>query len=569
MQKVTTTQVDLALDRAETTSGTITNPERIGYLAIPDGTLSFTAGIDTIDLESIQSADNVTNSCTTVTFTPAYFSSEPIVVASQNTRDGGDGGWLRRCNVGSANTQVRIQEDVATDTDVSHTTERAGVVAISGMFAAGVADIGTRMEAHEFTINTPASASLSFTPISFSTPFTSIPRVFVLPTTEESDPASTRLRNITVAGFEVAQVQPTGEFGAADSMTVDYIAIADGIHAFDNDTALEVGTISTTQVRTASPPFAGTGAYATLNFNYTGFTTPIVLFSIQSTANEVIDPSSVSAPWLTVAAEGATSTDVQVALERAEADDGGSVSFPETIAYVAIEDGSTGSFDPGSGLIQFEAQRVGGIQGFTNGCFDQPFLTSFSVTPLVVASQSSRAGVNGGWVRRCNIDADDIGLTIDEDRTFDTDRSHISETVDLLAFSAAFEGELPQPNLDVVLVTDITSVDTGGTVTYTATVTNIGGNNADNVLVEDGVSEFLSIVMDAFGVDTPFQFNGGVPHPTLTMDTPVYSNNGGIDYTYDPVDTGSDPNVTDWRVPFTGLLPSGGSFTLEYQLQVQ
>ena len=243
--------------------------------------------------------------------------------------------------------------------------------------------------------------------------------------------------------------------------------------------------------------------------------------------------------------------------------------MPETIAYLAIEDGSTGTFDPGSGPVAFEAQRVSGIQGFTNGCFTRSFLTSFGTDPVVVASQSDRAGANGGWVRRCSIAADEIGLTIDEDRTNDSERGHISETVDFLAFSEVFEGNLPQPDLDVLLVTDITTVDTGGTVSYTATVTNTGGNNADNVLVEDAVSDFLAIVMDAYGVDTPFRFNGGIPHPTLTMGVPTYSNNGAIDYTYDPVDTGTDPAVTNWQVPFTGLLPAGGSFTLEYQLQVQ
>ena len=53
------------------------------------------------------------------------------------------------------------------------------------------------------------------------------------------------------------------------------------------------------------------------------------------------------------------------------------------------------------------------------------------------------------------------------------------------------------------------------------------------------------------------------------MGTPVYSQDNGVDgYSHIVAATGVDNTITDWRIPMTGTMPSSGSFTLQYQVEV-
>ena len=188
MRNVTSTTAEIALDRAETTTGSITTDEVIGYLVIEAGVLDQfdDANGDTIDFQTVRSNDNITHNCTSVSLSlPA---SSPLGFSAQNTRDGGDGGWIRKCEISNTSFSLKIQEDVATDTDVVHTTERAGVFAFSQAFRGSAGDIGFNMEAGTVTFPIGSPPSLSPTTINFPGAFTSIPRVFILPTNDEPDP---------------------------------------------------------------------------------------------------------------------------------------------------------------------------------------------------------------------------------------------------------------------------------------------------------------------------------------------------------------------------------------------
>ena len=54
------------------------------------------------------------------------------MVANQNTRNGGDGGWLRRCGLSTSGVSLTVDEDTDRDTERQHTTERAGVFILDG-----------------------------------------------------------------------------------------------------------------------------------------------------------------------------------------------------------------------------------------------------------------------------------------------------------------------------------------------------------------------------------------------------------------------------------------------------
>lgn len=570
VRNVSTTQLDLALERAETTTGSITSNERIAYLAMASGTTgNFNdSGATTINFEALRSADNVTQNCTAVGL--SAFSATPLVIASNNKRDGADGSWARVCSKSSTNVLVKVQEDIATDADTNHTTEAMGVFAVSQAFHAGVPQIGFGFEADSLVITGTTSGSLAFATVTFASPFDSVPRIFALPTNEEAEPASLRIKNVSVNGFQIAQVQPSGELGGAESMTVDYIAAIDGRHYLDDSTPVDVGVISTSATQFTAP-VTGTASWDTINFATTFATPPVVLLQIQGLANEPgLNPSNVSVPWLEVASQAVTTSSIQVALERAESAPG-TVSSPEQVAYLAVPPNITGSFQIGFTTIAYESQRFNGIQGVDNGCFSNNFLGSYGSAPVAVASQYQRNGNNGGWVKRCSISAAAIGLQIDEDRSNDTERAHIDEEAHLFALSQTFIGDFPKPVLMVLKnASGVANANPGDTLTYQIQVTNTGANSGYNILMDDRMPLFTGLVLDAYGAGTPFNLIDGVPSSGLSLGTPTYSQDNGVDgYAYTPGATGVDNTITDWRIPMTGVMPTNGNFTLQYQAVVQ
>ncbi len=113
-------------------------------LAISPGTVTFNDnGGSAVRFAAVRSSDNITHNCTNIGI--SGFSGAPLAVASQNHRDGGDGGWLHRCSVSASNVQVMVQEDVAADSDTAHTTERAGLAAFSQAFDASPGAGGTTL----------------------------------------------------------------------------------------------------------------------------------------------------------------------------------------------------------------------------------------------------------------------------------------------------------------------------------------------------------------------------------------------------------------------------------------
>ncbi len=157
LRGVSSTGFQIALERSETTLGTLNSNEEIAYLAI-DSALSGSnhyfgsSTADRIWYESIRSTDTIAgwdNSAAgyNIAFSTAY--PDPIAVATKNSRDGGDGGWLRRRSISSSSISLVVDEDLANDTERAHTTERAGVVIFSEPF-----DV-------EFIYNTTAAMSIN------------------------------------------------------------------------------------------------------------------------------------------------------------------------------------------------------------------------------------------------------------------------------------------------------------------------------------------------------------------------------------------------------------------------
>ena len=139
VRNLSATNAQLAIERSEVTLGSVSN-ETIGYIAFPSNTNgSFNDISNTFtQWRASTSADNIVgwdNACRTHTFSATAFSSARVV-ATKNSRDGSDGGWLRRCSLTSTTIGLQVDEDVSNDSERAHTTESVGVLAFSRSFHA-------------------------------------------------------------------------------------------------------------------------------------------------------------------------------------------------------------------------------------------------------------------------------------------------------------------------------------------------------------------------------------------------------------------------------------------------
>ena len=139
VKSVTTTSIDLTLERAETSVGTISSNEDIAYLAIDagkQGNFFDTSSCLSIQYETQTTGDSIRgwdNNCLSIGFVNTY-ASNPLVIGSMNSRNGGDGGWLRRCSLSTGNAGFTVDEDQAGDSERRHTTESAGLIVFAQNF---------------------------------------------------------------------------------------------------------------------------------------------------------------------------------------------------------------------------------------------------------------------------------------------------------------------------------------------------------------------------------------------------------------------------------------------------
>ncbi len=138
LQNVSTGFFQVTLERAESVAGSVTIPERIGLLAIDNLTnASFVDAFGTaVQLQSLATAANIqgySNGCFPNSYATA-FGGTPLAVASAMTRNGNNGGWLRRCSQSPGSLGLTVDEDIDNDSERSHIGEAAGIVAASTAF---------------------------------------------------------------------------------------------------------------------------------------------------------------------------------------------------------------------------------------------------------------------------------------------------------------------------------------------------------------------------------------------------------------------------------------------------
>lgn len=553
----------LSLDVAETGDGTnITDDETVAYLAINSGTTTFLDNSGTtITLTSGQTPDNVTGNCVANPHGNSG-ANTPIAIANKTNRDGADGGLARLCSIDNTNINMQVDEDQTFDGEQNHTTERIDVITFSQAFTVkdslGLPD----MEAQAFTVIPPnITAPISFASVSFSKPFVSTPNIFVMPTDEEARPATVRIKNVTTTGFDIAQFQPEGETGAADSMTIDYFAIVDGVTTMPgNDITFEAGSINTSSQQGSNVTSSGPD---TITFAES-YTIPSFLIDIQTNNSEPgLDPDSVSVPWLETYVSTVTPTEATVALERVKTANG--TISTEKLSYLVTESGNSTQFMANGGdLITFKSLNtpveINGWDDVFPTCENYSYPSGvFSQTPLSIGNMITRNGPDGGWLRKCrsNSNASQISLVVDEDESDGSDRSHgANEAASVLGFSQAFEW--CPPALELTKTSEILEDPVNGTanpkhipgafVKYTLYAKNQGRVplDIDTVILKDVVPTSSAlyvgtdpayvfamtdgVLANASGLTT-FNYAGAAS----ATDDVEFSNDGGSSWGHTPI----------------------------------
>lgn len=471
--------IDMALERAENPSPVPPpNPsgEDIAWMAVAT---SGAAGEETflddalnsVELKAFLSADNITGNCVTTNLSSDGLSdfggSDPIYFSSQITWDGGDGGWVRRCSDNISSVTVEIEEDLATDTDQTHTTEQVAFVAFSEEFQTtdddtdglnfnmlvGSDSIPARSATPTYSLN-PTSVLFSS---EFGANFSATPVVVPMSTSEgNGDPAMVRVWGISSSGFSIAATVPEGTTIPADGMTVDFLAVVPGSHVLPDGTEVRAGIGSTTNCIGGISSCAG--AYTNVSFGFTEVPTPtdpIVLAAAQSIANDSgFDPENPADPFLSTSIINKTSSSFDFSFELAQTNQGSPLAFPETFGWIAMEGGLSGDLRAAEGttgtgnhLIEFRTLNTAPVSIFgwddspPPACYNFSFPSAFTaaVSPLTIATHTTRFGGDGGWIRKCSATGSLVSLVFDEDLFSDTERSHgNAEQGAIAAFSDTF-----------------------------------------------------------------------------------------------------------------------------------
>jgi len=446
---------DLALERSDVNNGSVSVAETIGYIAMDATTSNFVNVVGaTVNFQSIVTGNNFDgwdNGCDTENFSGGLFSVSPLVMATKITHrsaSDSDGGWLRRCSLSASAVGLTVDEDRDDDNERSHNPrEAAGIIAFSQQFVYDSTitppqpDPNWKLEVAEITLPLVASGSTTFNSISFQQSYDDIPLVFVLPSTENPDPAAIRVRNITTSGFQIAQVEPPPNFGGSNGQpatTVHYLAIEPGIHQLPGGINIDAGSVNTQSFQNK---LLGGNGWQTISYRTAFASAPAILAQVQTMANESGNPpGSASTPWLESTVTNVTTGSFRLALDRAEVT-AGTVSTNETIAYLAITANVSGSLiDLSNTTINFES--ILSADSITGNCSWINFANTYPSPPLVLANRNKRDGGDGGWLRRCLIQTNRVQLEVDEDRANDSERNHTTESAGIMVFSQAFKAQI-------------------------------------------------------------------------------------------------------------------------------
>ncbi|PMN52282.1 MSHA biogenesis protein MshQ [Vibrio lentus] len=273
--------------------------------------------------------------------------------------------------------------------------------------------------------------------IPLNKPFTNTPLVFVMPTITSNNPdldapATLVVTNVTKTEATIEQKKaPKNGLGPdlnSQPMTeVSYLAIEPGVADFNGHQVI-AGYIETDE---ASAKFGSNDNDRILYSDFGGGTfssNPVVLHQIQTRNN--------STKWMTSGKVKRTNerSYVDLFLELSASHNSNLDYEDEKIAFLATLP-TNSSLEVDGYKVQFArgyyTPSQNGNDPMLDGCEDKYATSSLTNIDGIIANKQERAGGHGGWLRRCNINKNQVSFVVDEDFR---DRTHIPEEVGYFAF---------------------------------------------------------------------------------------------------------------------------------------
>lgn len=125
IRNVTSETLQIQLNEEEVSDG-VHATETIGLIAIDRGV----ASADDISLNAVVTGNSVTHRNSTVSFGSIGGAASPVILSDMQTRDGGDAATIRHRSSTSTSVTLFVEEEASRDTELNHTTEAVGVLAI-------------------------------------------------------------------------------------------------------------------------------------------------------------------------------------------------------------------------------------------------------------------------------------------------------------------------------------------------------------------------------------------------------------------------------------------------------
>jgi MSHA biogenesis protein MshQ len=274
--------------------------------------------------------------------------------------------------------------------------------------------------------------------IPLNKPFTNTPLVFVMPTIDPSNPdsdapATLVVTNVTKTEATIEQIKAPKNGGGSDltsqPMTeVSYLAIEPGVADFNGHEVI-AGYLDTNRYKSKNGTNgnAESVAYSTFGAQQ-AFNSPVVLHQLQTRNN--------GSRWVTSGKliGGNDNNEARLFLELSASRVGNNYQ-EERVGFIATNSTSGATLEVDGYKVQFargyDTPSQNGNDPMLDGCEDKFATISLTNIDGIIANKQERAGGHGGWLRRCNINNDQVSFAVDEDFR---DRTHIPEEVGYFAF---------------------------------------------------------------------------------------------------------------------------------------
>ncbi len=125
IRNITSSSLRIQLNEEEVADG-VHSSETVGLVAIDRGT----ASADEISLNAVVTGNSVTHRNATVNFRSIGGAVNPVILSDMQTRDGGDAATIRHRSSNSTSVTLFVEEEASRDTELNHTTEVVGVLAL-------------------------------------------------------------------------------------------------------------------------------------------------------------------------------------------------------------------------------------------------------------------------------------------------------------------------------------------------------------------------------------------------------------------------------------------------------